>query len=314
MRSRFGGGRCRSAGFFRGLRDRRGVIQKGDDLAEGLQAAQVFGLDHGGLGQAGLQSGKNFNAFDGIDPEIGVEAHIEFEHFDGVAGFFGDDFEQYGFGFACGCRRYRDCRLRNGRRGLRRRGFGRAIGKKRNDLAERLQAAQILGLDHGRFGQLCLQRGENFDALDGVDPEIGVEAHIEFEHFDGVAGFFGDHLQENFLRLLIGRWCMNWRDDGRFGCWRRGRDMGSDRRADRRWRGVAIGCLTCLRDRWGDRVYPVSHRRCGGCRGRERLRGVWELIGRPNATAEPGADSWVAAAGMEMPQALPSNCICCSIN
>ena len=42
-----------------------------------------------------MKCGEDFDAFDRIDPEVGVEPHVRFEHLRGVAGLLGDDFEQF---------------------------------------------------------------------------------------------------------------------------------------------------------------------------------------------------------------------------
>ena len=62
-----------------------------------------------------------------------------------------------------------------------------------------MQTAEVFGLDHWRFGQTGLKRGENLNTFDGVDAEIAVEAHVEFEHLHGVPGFVGDDFKEDGL-------------------------------------------------------------------------------------------------------------------
>ncbi len=68
-------------------------------MAEGLQGAQVFGLDDRSVGQSLLKSGENFDALDRVNAKIAIEAHGEFEHLGGVAGFVGDDGEEDGRDF-----------------------------------------------------------------------------------------------------------------------------------------------------------------------------------------------------------------------
>ena len=70
-----------------------------------------------------------------------------------------------------------------------------------------MQPSKIFRLYDGGVRQLRLQGGQNLDALDRVDAEITVEAHIEFEHLDGVAGFVGDDFEQRCLRgEIIGQW------------------------------------------------------------------------------------------------------------
>ena len=47
---------------------------------------------------------------------------------------------------------------------------------------EGLEGAEVLGLDDGRVGEPLLERGEDLDALDRVDAEVGVELHVGLEH------------------------------------------------------------------------------------------------------------------------------------
>ncbi len=41
-----------------------------------------------------------------------------------------------------------------------------------------------------------LQRPQDFDALDGVNTQVGFHIHVEFEHIGGIAGFFTDDGEE----------------------------------------------------------------------------------------------------------------------
>ena len=45
------------------------------------------------------EGGHDFNAFDGVHAEVGVQAHLQVQHLDGVAGFLGDDEEEGAGGF-----------------------------------------------------------------------------------------------------------------------------------------------------------------------------------------------------------------------
>jgi len=64
---------------------------------------------------------------------------------------------------------------------------------------ERAQLAELGGVDLGQVGRLVSHRGEDLDALDGVDAEVAGEVHGEFEHVDGVAGLFGDDREHEGL-------------------------------------------------------------------------------------------------------------------
>ena len=55
-----------------------------------------------------------------------------------------------------------------------------------------LQGTEVLGFDFGGVGEAAAEGGHDFHALDGVDAEVAVEAHVEREHLGGVAGLFGD--------------------------------------------------------------------------------------------------------------------------
>jgi hypothetical protein len=218
------------------------LSQEFDDLAQGLEGTQVFGLNGRRFGHSLLKGGEDFDPFDGINPEVGIEAHVEFEHFDGVAGFLGDDAEE---GFFDGVQRdpgflnrsrLRNCRLDR----------GTDLGREEfHDLTEGLKGDQVFGLDSGGSGETLLKGGEDFDPFDGVNSEVGIEAHVEFEHFDGVPGFLGDDGEKNLGRF--GRWSSlsRWHDWNRH----RSRNSRGDRslNRDRRW---GISDRVGLRNHW----------------------------------------------------------------
>ena len=170
--------------------------QERDDLLKSLKRAEVLGFDFGRAGELGAQRRHDFDTFDGVHAKVGVQAHVEIQHLDGVASFLGDDGEQRAGGGGgvetrgsaglwpgdCGDGFF----ARGGRLALRRH------GKELHDLLERLERAEVLGLHFGRIGQASAQRGHDFDALDGIDAEVGVEPHVEIEHLDGITSFFGD--------------------------------------------------------------------------------------------------------------------------
>ena len=71
-----------------------------------------------------------------------------------------------------------------------------------DDVAERLEAPEILRVDRTHARYALLESGEDLDALDGVDAEIGVESHVELEHLGGIAGLLGDDHEEALGKLL----------------------------------------------------------------------------------------------------------------
>ncbi len=77
------------------------------------------------------------------------------------------------------------------------RGRNRSGGRREevDDLAERAKGPEVLGFDNRRLGKLLLQSGEDFDAFDGVDAEVGVEKHVRLEHLGGIPGLLRHHRQ-----------------------------------------------------------------------------------------------------------------------
>ena len=45
-------------------------------------------------------------------------------------------------------------------------------------------------------GKSFLDGGENLDPLDGIDAEVGVQAHVQIEHLHRIAGLLADHRQQ----------------------------------------------------------------------------------------------------------------------
>ena len=75
------------------------------------------------------------------------------------------------------------------------------------------ERAELLGLERGQPGKPVLQGGEDFDALDRVDPEVGVELHVEIEHLGGVSRLLRDDLDQDRGRRFAGRE-LRWRPEG----------------------------------------------------------------------------------------------------
>ena len=63
-------------------------------------------------------------------------------------------------------------------------------------MLEGLEGAEVFGFDFGGAGEMAAEGGHDFNALDGVHAEVGVEAHLQVEHLDGVTGFLGDDEEE----------------------------------------------------------------------------------------------------------------------
>jgi hypothetical protein len=73
------------------------------------------------------------------------------------------------------------------------------------DVAQGLERAEFLGFDGRDVGKPFLESGEDFDPFDGVNSEVGIEAHVEFEHFGRVPGFLRNDLKQNLQDIIITR-------------------------------------------------------------------------------------------------------------
>ena len=155
-------------------------------LGDGVEIAQfkVFrDLEAEALGDLA----EDFDLLDGVDAQIGLQVEGVFEHVGGVAGLLGDD------GFDRG-QDVDGCRGSFGRRGLGggSRVFpGRFLGNIVAQLGDGVEIAQfkVFGdLEAEALGDLA----EDFDLLDGVDAQIGLQVEGVFEHVGGIAGLLGD--------------------------------------------------------------------------------------------------------------------------
>ena len=68
-------------------------------------------------------------------------------------------------------------------------------GEELGDVSEGVQRAEVFGLDLRRVGQPLLKRRQDFDALDRVDAEIGVQRHARLQHLHRIARLLRDHRQ-----------------------------------------------------------------------------------------------------------------------
>ena len=76
-----------------------------------------------------------------------------------------------------------------------------------DDVADRAQSGD-LGLVHLRkAGNLFLQCGEDFDALDGINAEVCFKSHRGLQHLFGIASLLGDQSKKNGLNVAA------WRSD-----------------------------------------------------------------------------------------------------
>ena len=85
--------------------------------------------------------------------------------------------------------------------------FGMTLADELDDRPQGAERAELIGLDRGQPGEPVLQRGQDLDALDRVDSEIGVELHVEIEHPGRVAGLLGDDVDQDGGRRIAGRRC-----------------------------------------------------------------------------------------------------------
>src|SRR5262249_59559903 len=90
-----------------------------------------------------------------------------------------------------GCGRWRWCRWA-GR-------ASRLATQEGGDITEGVKGAELLGLDSGSVGEAVLECGEDLDALDRVDAEIGVQRHVELQHLRGISCLFRDHVEQHAL-------------------------------------------------------------------------------------------------------------------
>ncbi len=69
------------------------------------------------------------------------------------------------------------------------------------DLLEAAKLGHLGGVDLGKLGDAFFHFGENLDALDGVDAEVGLELHLGLEHLTRVAGLLGDNLEHQLGQI-----------------------------------------------------------------------------------------------------------------
>ena len=189
---RCGGRRCdgtcayRAGDKIRNLTQRTGAGELVHDALHGLLL----------LGRAELlQRGQNFDAFDGIDAQVGFDAGIQVQHLRRIAGSLGGDGAQFSDEVAAG-----GCRCGRGSSGRRCScggGASNRAGDQIRNFTQRSGAGQLVhDALHGLllFGRAeLLQGGQDFHALDGVDAQVGFDAGVQVQHFRRIAGSFGGY-------------------------------------------------------------------------------------------------------------------------
>ena len=162
-----------------------------------------------------------------------------------------------------------------------------------DDRPEAAKRSQQFGCNRWKRREAFLQGRQDLDSLDRIDPEIGVELHVEIEHLGRIAGLFGNDVDHDRGKRAI-------RGDaigiaGAGGSRTRGAACSSDSS-----RSVAL-CSSVRRARRGDG--PARWRHC-----RDRTRRAPSVAARRAAwlvqSAQPGAG--------EPSKAHDSRCSCSS--
>src|SRR5207248_1559293 len=110
------------------------------------------------------------------------------------------------------------------------------------DVAEGVEGAEVLGFHHRRARQPLLERREDLDTLDRIDPEVGVERQVQVQALRRVTGLLRNHRQERGgdavgRRGLRGGWGgQRSRGERRGGNHRPGRGYDRRRNGRRYWR------------------------------------------------------------------------------
>ncbi len=70
-----------------------------------------------------------------------------------------------------------------------------------DDLAQGVEGGHLVGVELGQAGHPLAHGGQDLDALDGVDAQVGVQRHAQLEHLGRVAGLLGDDLQHDGVEV-----------------------------------------------------------------------------------------------------------------
>ncbi len=174
--------------------DRRGhafaAVEKCDDLANGAEHSDLLGTRRPGGRQLFLNGRKDLDALDGINSEIRVETHVELEHFGRIARLLGDDIHHDSRDMAA---------VVSGGRPVNRSRIGVTAFARIDQVGNRSQGTQrakLLGPERRQRREPVLQRRKDLHALDGIDPEVGVELHVEIKYLRWIPRFLGDDLDQ----------------------------------------------------------------------------------------------------------------------
>ena len=89
-----------------------------------------------------------------------------------------------------------------------RRGFGMTLADELDDRPQACGTSRVARAGARAAGQPVLQGREDLDPLDRVDPQIGVELHVEIEHLGRISRLLGDDLDQDggrrFARGALG--------------------------------------------------------------------------------------------------------------
>ena len=61
----------------------------------------------------------------------------------------------------------------------------------------------MFGLNLRQRFQLLFERGKNLDSLDRIDTKIGIDLHVELEHFSRIPGLGRHNLNESRFNLFV---------------------------------------------------------------------------------------------------------------
>ena len=165
-----------------------------DNLLEGAEGGHLGSVDLGKVGGLFTHGGEDLDALDGVDTEVGLHVHVELEHVGGVSGLLRHHLQHQGL---------QTFEIRSRGRGgggdgsdlLGRRAGWDAFRHMVDDLLESAEGGHLGGVDLGKVGGLFAHGGEDLDALDGVDTEVGLHVHVELEHLRGISRLLGHHVE-----------------------------------------------------------------------------------------------------------------------
>ena len=190
------GGERRGTGHVRGDDAVPLPRDEGEHLRERAELRELLGVDRRRAGDSLREHREDLDALDRVDAEVRLHVHLERERLDRVARELGDDLEQHGAnveGHRCGrrvaVRRAVGVGAVPGVARARRRDEGR-------DVLQRPESAELLGVHRRGAGHPLREHREDLDALDRVDPQVGLHPHLERQRLLRIAGRLRDHGEE----------------------------------------------------------------------------------------------------------------------